>query len=190
MIRARVRQLQPDVRDRSAPRGGHCRLFEHSRSRLGNRRPGEAGADAARLRARGGELLGMLDQRADCLGERGRIAERDDRAGARAEHVVGVQERRRDDGTTRGERERQRARRALLAVRVRRHEDIRRRQQIGELLDREEAVVELDVVVEPEVEDPPLEHEAVLLALPPRDLRMGASRDQIERLGMAVDDRG
>ena len=111
------------------------------------------------------------------------------RPGAGRQHVARVPVRRRDDGAAGRERERQRARRALLAVRVRRHEDVGRREEIGELLDREEAVVELDVVAEAEVEDAPLEHQAVLLARAPRDLRMGAACDHVEHLGMALDDR-
>ena len=72
---------------------------------------------------------------------------------------------------------------------VRRHEHVGRREQVGELVDREEAVVELDVVVEPELEHPPLEHEAVPLALAMRDVGMRSPGDHVDDLGMALDDR-
>ena len=75
-------------------------------------------------------------------------------------------------------------------LRVRRDEDVRRGEQIGQLVDGEEAIVELDVVAQAEVDDAALEHEAVLLALAAGDLRMGAARDQVQHLGMALDDRG
>ena len=52
---------------------------------------------------------------------------------------------RRDDAAAGRDREGERARGDLLAVAVRRHEHVGRREQIGELVDREEAVVELDV---------------------------------------------
>ena len=59
-----------------------------------------------------------------------------------------------------------------------------------DLVDREEAVVELDVVVEPELEDAPLEHQPVPLALAPRDVGMGATGDHVGDLRVALDDRG
>ena len=118
------------------------------------------------------------------------IAERHEAAGAGREHVLGVPVRGRDRGAPGGDRERQRAGRDLLAVAVRRHEDVGRGEQVGQLVDREEAVVELDVVVETEVDDLPLELQAVWLALASRDLRMRAAGDQVQRLGVALDDRG
>ena len=53
----------------------------------------------------------------------------------------------------------------------------------------EEAVVEHDVLGEIEVGDPPLQHQAVLLASAPRDLRMRAAGDHVENVGMLLDDR-
>ena len=84
--------------------------------------------------------------------------------------------RRRDDAAAGRDRERQRAGGDLLAVAVRRHEHVGRGEQVGELVDREEAVVELDVLAEIELEHAPLEHQAVPLAFAVRDVRMRAAR--------------
>ena len=132
----------------------------------------------------------MLDQIGERAGERRRVAEADEPARARGEHVARVPVGRRDDCTSGRKRKGERARRALLTVHVRRHEDVGGREQIGELVDCQEAIVELDVVAEAEVENAPLEHQPVLLALAPGDLRVGAAGDHVEHLGMARDDRG
>ena len=87
---------------------------------------------------------------------------------------------RRDGRAAGAEREGERAGDALLAARVRRHEDVGRGEQVGELFDVEEAVVELDVIAEIEVDDAPLEHVAVLLAVAAGDLRMRAAGDHVE----------
>ena len=80
----------------------------------------------------------------------------------------------------RGEREGQRAGGDLLAVAVRRHEDVGRGEQVGSSSIDEEAVVELDVVVEPEVDNAPLEH-AAGIARPRRRATcgMGAPGDHV-----------
>ena len=44
--------------------------------------------------------------------------------------------------------------------------------------------------LEPEVEDPPLEHQPVFLALAAGDLRMGAAGDHVQHFGVALDDGG
>ena len=75
------------------------------------------------------------------------------------------------------------------AVAVRRHEDVGRGEQVGQLVDGEEAIVELDVVLEAEVDAAPLQHQPVLLALAARHLRVGAPGDQVEHLRMPLDDR-
>ena len=46
-----------------------------------------------------------------------------------------------------------------------------------------------DVLGEVEVDDAPLQHQAVLLASAPRDLRMCAAGDHVEDVGMLLDDR-
>ena len=57
------------------------------------------------------------------------------------------------DGAAGGDRERERAGGDLLPVAVRRDEDVGRGEQVGQLVDGEEAVVELDVVAEAEIDD-------------------------------------
>ena len=89
---------------------------------------------------------------ADGLRKSVRVAERHERPGAGGEHVLRVPVRGRDDAAAGREAEGQRARRDLLAVAVRGHEDVRRREQVGDLVDAEEAVVELDVILQAEVE--------------------------------------
>ena len=86
-------------------------------------------------------------------------------------------------------REGERAGGDLLAVAVRGHEDVGRREQIGEIVDREEPVVELDVVAEIELEYAPLEHQPVPLALAVGDVRMRAARDHVADLGVTRDHR-
>ena len=131
----------------------------------------------------------MLDEVVDRSCQSDWIVEGDDLAGARAEHVLGVPVRRGDRGTAGREREGECAGGDLFATPIRRDEDVSGTEQVGQLLDRQEAVVEFDVVTEVEVDDLPLEHQAVFLAGPPRDLGMRATRDQVQNLRMARDDR-
>ena len=90
----------------------------------------------------------------------------------------------------RGDSEGERARCDLLAPLVRRDEDVGRGEQVGDLLDRQEAVVELDVILEAEVEHRLLESEAVTLSLAVRHVGVRSSGDDVHHLGMALDDRG
>ena len=189
MVGAHLVELEPVVRDRCAPRRGRDRLAQNRRGLRGDRRPAERRADARRLGARGGKCLGLGDVRGDRSAELRSLAEADELAGAGGEHVGRVPVRRRDDRATGGERERERAGGALLSVRVRRDEDVGRREQVRELVDVEEAVVEHDVLGEIEVGDAPLQHQAVLLASAPRNLRMRAAGDHVENVGMLLDDR-
>src|SRR5437764_911888 len=62
--------------------------------------------------------------------------------------------------------------------------------KVGELVDREEAVVELHVRAETELEHAPLEHQAVPLALSARDVGMRAAGDRVDDLGVTLDERG
>ena len=105
------------------------------------------------------------------------------------EHVLRVPVRRRDDAAAGRDRERERAGGDLLAVAVRRHEDVGRGEQIGKLADREEAVVELDVVAETELEHAPLEHQAVPLAFARGNVRVRPSCDHVDDLGVTLDQR-
>ena len=59
----------------------------------------------------------------------------------------------------------------------------------GNLPDREEAVVELDVIFEPEVGYGLLQRQPVLLALAARDVRMGAPGDHVQHFRVTLDDR-
>ena len=100
-------------------------------------RPGEVGADPARLgagrreRARDRPTKSQTASASAAGSANGHEA-----AGAGGEHVLGVPVRRRDDGAAGGDRERQRAGGDLLAVAVRRHEDVGHGEQVGELVDR------------------------------------------------------
>jgi hypothetical protein len=85
-------------------------------------------------------------------GERCGVGERHDGAGTRAEQVLRVPVRRRNDGAACGNAEGERARRDLLAVPVRGHEDVGRGEQVGDRIDAEKAIVELHMVLEAEVE--------------------------------------
>ena len=163
---------------------------EHRRGRLGDRRPGELRADPSRLGARGGELArarrcSRQTASASAAGSsNGTIVPAPD-ASMSCAYQYGVE----TTAQPAAMRERERARGDLLAVPVRRHEDVGRGEQVGDLVDREEAVVELDVVLEPEVEHRLLERQPVPLALAARDVRMCAPGDHVEHLGMTLDDR-
>ena len=89
---------------------------------------------------------------------------------------------------SRGEREGERAGGDLLAVSIRGHEHVGRGEELRELVDREEPVVELDVLAEPELEHALLEHHAVALALAMRDVGMGAAGDHVGHVGAALED--
>ena len=73
---------------------------------------------------------------------------------------------------------------------VGRHEYVGRCEEIGDLVDAEEPVVELDVILEAEVEHGPLERQAVPLALAMRDVRVRPSGDHVHHVRMPFDDRG
>ena len=171
VIRPDGRELQLDDRDRHRRGAGGSCLLEDDRRLGGDRRPGEIGSEALRLRARRGERLGALDEVADRLLDRLDVVERNERPRAGGEHVLREQVRRGDRGATGGKGEGQRTRRDLLRVAVRRQEDVRRVQQVGQLGDGEEAVVELDVIRDPEVDGTTLEKEPILLSFEPRHLR-------------------
>ena len=85
--------------------------------------------------------------------------------------------------------ERERARRDLLTSAVRRHEDVGRCEEVGDLVDRQEAVVELDVVLESELEHCLLERQPVPLSLAVRDVGMRPAGDHVEHVGVTLDDR-
>ena len=116
------------------------------------------------------------------------IGERHRDAGARGEDVLGVPVGSRDGGAACGQRERERTGGDLLAVPVRRQEDVGSGEQVGELVDRQEAVIERDVAFQAQIDHLALELQAVLLALATSDLRMGASRDHVQDLGVSLDD--
>ena len=123
------------------------------------------------------------------VGERSCVVERHEPARAGGEHVLRVPVRRRHDRAAGGDCEGQRAGGDLLATAVGSHEHVGVGEEVRELVDREEAVVELDVLAETELEDPALEHEAVALALPMRDVGMRPPGDHVDDLRMALDDR-
>ncbi len=180
-----------DAGHRPAPAGRELdRLSQHGGCRLGDRGPSQLRADPPRLGACGREPLRLLDVAADGVGERGGVGERHDLAGTRAEHVLRVPVRGRDDAAAGGKAEGERPRRDLLALPIRSHEDVGFGKEVGDLVDTEEPVVELDVVLETQVEDRLLECQTVALALAMGDVRVRSSGDHVEHLGVACDDRG
>ena len=190
MIGTQAHVLEVDPDHRPAPaRCERDRLAEDGRSRRGDGRPGELLTDSSRLGAGRSECGRLLDVLADGVRQRGRVGERHERARARGEHVLRVPVRRRDDTAAGREPERQRAGRDLLLRPVRRHEDVGCRQQVGDLLDAQIAVVELHVTLETEVEHRPLEHQPVALALAVGDVRMCPPRDHVQHLRVPLDDR-
>ena len=101
-----------------------------------------------------------------------------------------VQVRGGNDGAACGDPECERSRRDLLAVPVGGHEDVGGREELGDPVDAEEAIVELHVILEAEVEHCLLERQPIALAFPVRDIRMRPSGDDVEHLGMALHDCG
>ena len=147
-------------------------------------------ADSRCLRPRRDKRFRLVGIAADGVGKAHRVVERHEAAGARSEHVLGVPVGRRDDSAAGRDCECQRARRDLLLAAIRRDEDVGCREQVGQLVDREEPVVELDVLGEIELEHTPLEHQAVGLALAPLDVRVCSSRNDVDDLGVTLDHRG
>ena len=86
-------------------------------------------------------------------------------------------------------REGERARRDLLLGAVGRDEDVGCRKQIGDLVDAQEPVVELDVALETEVEHRPLERHPVALPLAMRDVGVRPAGDDVEHVRVLLDDR-
>ncbi len=183
-----VDELRVDGRNDPATRHALDRLAQHRRRRLGDGGPRELVADPPRLGPRGCQPLRLLDVPADRRCERVGIGERHDLARTRGEEVLRVPVGGRDDGTAGGDAEAERARRDLLELVVRRHEQVGLREEVGDVVDREVAVVELDVVDEIEVDHRALERQAVSLALTSRHVRMRPARDDVDRARMALDD--
>ena len=189
VIRPHADALPVDHHDRRplARRELH-RLGEDCRGRRRDGRPGELVADPARLGARSRQRIGLLDVAADGLRERVRVAERHQRPGAGGEHVLRIPVRGGDDAAAGREAEGQRPRRDLLAVAVGGHEDVRRCEQVGDLVDAEEAVVELDVILQAEIEHGLLQQQPIALALAAGDVGMRPARDEVAHLRVALDD--
>ena len=61
-------------------------------------------------------------------------------------------------------------------------------QQVGQLGDGEKAIVELDVIRDAEVDRATLEEEPILLPLQPRHLGVRSPGDEVQHLGMTLDD--
>ena len=157
VVGTRVLEPQLDNGDRRPAGGERNGLAEHGCGRRSDGGPGEAGAEPPGLRPCGGERCGMLDELADGVGERLRVGERYDSPGPGRQDVLGVPVRGRDRGAAGGDREGERTRGDLLAAAVRRDEHIGGGEQVGQLVDREEPVVERDVIAQPEIDDEPLE---------------------------------
>src|SRR4029079_4973566 len=114
--------------------------------------------------------------------------ERTELPGAGREQVLREEVRRGDRRAAGGDGEGQRARGDLLAVAVRRQDDVRGGQHVGQFGDGEKAIVELDVIGDSEVERATLEQESILLALQPRYFGVRPPRDEVQHLGMTRDD--
>jgi len=188
VIRSDRRELELDDRDRLPARSSESRLLQHDCGLDGDRRPGEPGTDPARLRAGRCQRIGAPDEVADRALDCGGVVERDELSRTRREHVLREEVRRGDRRAAGGDGEGQRARGDLLAVAVRRQEDVRGVQQVGQFGDGEKAIVELDVIGDSEVERATLEQESILLALQPRYIGVRPPRDEVQHLGMTRDD--
>ncbi len=164
------------VRWRSATPAGRRRgasserLAQDGGGRLGDGRPGERGPDPARLGPRR-ERATPAPRGTSRPRRRAPPDRRTGRAGPRRRRACPARTSTasRRSPQPAASREGQRAGGDLLAVAVRRHEHVGRGEQVGELVDREEAVVELDVVAEPELDHAPLEHQRG--SARPRDAR-------------------
>ena len=183
-----VPELQLDDGNRRPARRERYRLTEHGRGHLGYGRPGDPLSDPASLCSRSRQRLGLLHEFVYRLGKRVRVSERHDPPGSRLEDVLRIPVGGRDSGTAGGDREGECARGDLFGTAVWSDEDVGS-EQVGQLVDRKEAVVELDVIAEPEIDDATLEHQPVLLALSAHDLRVRAPRDQVQNLGVTLDNR-
>ena len=107
-----------------------------------------------------------------------------------AEHFLRVPVRGRDDGAAGGKAEGECSRGDLLARPVRSHEHVGCREQVRDLLDREEPLVELDVILEAKVEHRLLERPSIPLALAACDVGMRSPGDHVQHLRVALHDRG
>ncbi len=164
VVGAHADERRVDAGDGAPPRRECNRLGEHRRGRGADGRPCELRADPSGFRPCGRQLGGILDVVAHCARERSGVGEGDDLARARGEHVARVPVGRRDDAAAGRDSERERTRRDLLELAVRRDEDVRRGEQVGDVVDGEVAVVELDMLFEPEVDHGLLESQPVPLA--------------------------
>ena len=97
--------------------------------------------------------------------------------------------RRRDDRAAGGDAEAERTGGDLLELAVRRYKNVGRSEQVTDLLDREEAIVELDVIFEAEIHDGVFERQAVPLAFTLRHIRVRPAGDDVEHLRVGLDDR-
>ena len=96
--------------------------------------------------------------------------------------------RRRDDRLAAAERVGQRARGDLRRVQVRRHVDVRRPDELGQLVQLDEPVVEDHVLLDPQVPGQPLQAQPVALALLADQVRVGRPQDDVDEVGELLED--
>ena len=184
MVRPQADDALIDSATTDRRRRGACSTASRSTVAVASATEGQAScrADPSRLGACRRELSRLLD----VVGRPRRRAQRDRRtarscrrpiASMSCAYQYGVETTAQPAAIAEGER----PRRDLLAVPVRSHEDVGRGKQVGDLVDAEEAVVELDVLLEAEVEHRLLERQPIPLALAVRDVRMRAAGDHVER---------
>ena len=166
------------------------RLGQHLQRRRSDPRPGQPGADPARLLPGPGQVGRMIEQVQHGRGHGGRVVERDQHPGAGSQQVLGVVVGRGDDGAAGGHREGEGAGDDLLLGPVRRQVEVGGGQQYGQLGLGEEAVEEVHVLGQVQLADQPLQTEPVALALVLDHLRVGLAGDQVEHLRVRGHDGG
>ena len=190
MVGPHAHELRVEACDRpAAARSQLDGFLQHGGRRLGDRRPRQQRSDLSCLGAGSRKPLRLVDVTADGVGERLGVAERHELAGARREHVLRVPVRRRDDPAAGRDPEGERAGGDLLTPAVRRHEDVGCGEQVCDLVDCQEAVFELDVVLEPVLEHCLLERQPIPLSFAVCDVRVCPTGDHVEHIRMALDDR-
>ncbi len=192
MVEAQGRQLdRPPVERLDGKRGCAVAAFgagaaEALHVALGNLRPDHLAPEQVGPLAHG-VALGVVVQQADhLLGQRRRVAERNQHAALVGQHLLGIPVGGGDDRLARADGVGQRAGGDLARVQVGGDVEVGRADELGQLLDADEAVVENDLALDALLLGQPLQRQAVALAVMAQDVGVGRAEDDVDDFGMLL----
>lgn len=155
---------------------------------LGNGGPDHFASELISVMAGAVESLGIVEISADAIGDRGRIAERHESAAVIGEQFGGVPVRRGDNRFAGTKHIGEGAGGDLRFVEIGGEIDVGGTDELGEIIERNETVVEDYVLFDATFFGESFEAESISFAFPGDEMRMGGTEDEIDDVGMTFDD--